>query len=54
MVAWFTDGQVLKFSTFFGLKLSHHVFGPAELASKALQAVELNSQEGRLAGSQHC
>ena len=38
-----------KFSTFFSLKLSHHVFGPAELASKALQAVELNSQEGRMA-----
>ena len=38
-----------KFSTFFGLKLSHYVFGPAELASKALQAVELNSQEARVA-----
>ena len=33
-----------KFSTFFGLKRDHHVFGPAEfeLASKALQAVEFN------------
>ena len=40
---------VEKFGTFLGLKLSHHVFGPAELASKALQAVELNSQERRLA-----
>ena len=34
-----------KFSTFFSLMLSHHVFGPAELAFKALQAVGLNSQE---------
>ena len=38
-----------NFSTFFALKLSHHVFDPAELASKTLQAMELNSQEGRLA-----
>lgn len=38
-----------KFSTYFGLKLAHHVFAPAELASKALQGVDMTSQEGRLA-----